>query len=385
MRAAEGLMTSRLLLTMGFGMAAVAAGLAQAPAQTPPTGINLQAPNDPRYAEVIAKCKTPPPTRGGGGGAAGRAGGGPPPGGAAPGAGAGQARGAAAPAAPPDYTVTEIPGVIAAGQRWTSVYQTTGNNGDGPIAADDGALLIAQNDNGVVLKVDVKGQTSPVYRDTNTGGSLAMSSKGVLFLASRGINNAIWQLAPQRRIFANSYNGEPLECLGGVVNDLTADSRGGVYFTMGGLFHADAKGMVRSYGENLRTNGVILSPDEKTLYVTNGQSIAAFEVRPDGSLANQREFAKLPGGGGDGMTVDAAGRLYVTAGGGGGGGAAGSGVHVFAADGKHLGQIPSPRNLITAAFSGPDKKTLFAIANDRQRVDVYTIPMIAQGYKGRAK
>jgi hypothetical protein len=69
--------------------------------------------------------------------------------------------------------VTEIPGVIAAGQRWTSVYQTTGNNGDGPIAADDGALLIAQNDNGVVLKVDVKGQTSPVYRDTNTGGSLA--------------------------------------------------------------------------------------------------------------------------------------------------------------------------------------------------------------------
>jgi gluconolactonase len=385
MRAAEGLMTSRLFLAMGFGISAAAAGLAQAPAQTPPTGINLQAPNDPRYAEVIAKCKTPPPARGGGGGAAGRPGGGPPPGGAAPGAAAGQARGAAAPAAPPDYTVTEIPGVIAAGQRWTSIYQTTGNNGDGPIAADDGALLIAQNDNGVVLKVDVKGQTSPVYRDTNTGGSLAMSTKGALFVASRGINNSILQLAPQRRVFVNSYRGDPLECLGGVINDMTADSRGGVYFTMGGLFYADAKGMATSYGENLRTNGVILSPDEKTLYVTNGQSIAAFEVRPDGSLANQREFAKLPGGGGDGMTVDAAARLYVTAGGGGGGGAAASGVHVFAPDGKHLGQIPSPRNLITAAFSGPDKKTLFAIANDRQRVDVYTIPMIAQGYKGRAK
>jgi hypothetical protein len=37
------------------------------------------------------------------------------------------------------------------------------------------------------------------------------------------------------------------------------------------------------------------------------------------------------------------------------------------------------------AFSGPDKKTLYGIANDRVRVDVYTIPMIAQGYTGRAK
>jgi gluconolactonase len=279
--------------------------------------------------------------------------------------------------------VTEIPGVIAAGQRWTSVYQTTGNNGDGPIAADDGALLIAQNDNGVVLKVDAKGQTSPVHRVTNTGGALAMSSKGALFVASRGIGTAVLQLAPQRRVFVNSYQGDPLECLGGVINDLTADGKGGVYFTMGGVFYADPKGVVTRYGENLRTNGVILSPDEKTLYVTNGTTVVAFDVRPDGALASQRDFGKLPAGSGDGLAVDAAGRLYVTAGGGGGG--ASPGLYVFAADGKLLGHIPAPRNLITAAFSGPDKKTLFAIANDRQNVDVYTIPMIAQGYKGRAK
>lgn len=272
----------------------------------------------------------------------------------------------------------EIPGVIAANREWTSIYQTTGNNGDGPIAADDGGLLIAQNDNGVVLKLDPKGQASIVYRDTNTGGSLAMSAKGALFVASRGLATAVLQLAPQRRVFANRYRGEPLECLGGVLNDVTADSRGGVYFTMGGLFYAAPDGTVTSYGENLRTNGVILSPDEKTLYVTDGSSVAAFEVRPDGSLANQREFGKLPLGSGDGMAVDASGRLYVTAGG-------APGVVVFAADGKYLGLIPSPRNLITAAFAGADKKMLYAIANDRQRVDVYAIPVIAQGYRGRAK
>jgi sugar lactone lactonase YvrE len=56
---------------------------------------------------------------------------------------------------------------------------------------------------------------------------------------------------------------------------VTADSRGGVYFTMGGLFYADPKGVVTRYGENLTTNGVILSSDEKMLYVTSGATMAA--------------------------------------------------------------------------------------------------------------
>jgi sugar lactone lactonase YvrE len=55
---------------------------------------------------------------------------------------------------------------------------------------------------------------------------------------------------------------------------VTADSRGGVYFTMGGLFYADPKGVVTRYGENLTTNGVILSSDEKMLYVTSGATMA---------------------------------------------------------------------------------------------------------------
>ncbi len=366
-------MKSRLLIGIGVGLIG---GAALAQGQAPPPS-NLQAAQAPGYAEVIAKCKTPPPARGGGPAAQPGRGAAPGPGG--PGRAAGPPP---APAGPAEYTVTEIPGVIAAGQRWTTVFHTTGNNADGPIGTNDGGLLVAQNDNGTVLKLDAKGQVSTAYRDTNTGGALSMNAKGALFIVSRGLGTAVLQLAPERRVLANRYNGDPLECLGGVINDLSADSRGGVYFTMGGVFYADPKGVVTAYGENLRTNGLILSPDEKTLYVTNGQTIAAFDVRPDGSLANQREFAKLPAGAGDGVTVDAAGRLYVTAGGGAGGA---PGVQVFASDGKHLGQIPSPRNLITVAFSGPDKKTLYAVANDRVNVDVYTIPTVAQGYKGRAK
>ena len=382
-------MTSKLLLSVAFALSGAAVAMAQ---QTP---ANLQAPQDPRYAEVIAKCKTPPPAAAAPAGGA-RAGGGVAPGAAAgqgrvaaPGAaaqgrgqGRGEGRGAAAPAGPAEYTVTAIPGVVAAGQRWTLVHETTGNNADGILAAPGGGLLLAQNDNGTVLALDGRNQASVAYRDTNTGGALSMSSSGALFVASRGLNVAIVQLAPERRVFANRIDGDPLDCLGGVLNDISADSRGGVYFTMGGVFYADPKGVVTRYGENLRTNGVLLSLDEKTLYVTNGQTVAAFDVRPDGSLTNQREFAKLPAGGGDGLAIDSAGRLYVTAGGGGGGA---PGLHVFAADGAFLGTIAAPRNFITAAFAGPDKKTLYAVANDRRIVEVYSIPMIAQGPRNRAK
>jgi sugar lactone lactonase YvrE len=63
---------------------------------------------------------------------------------------------------------------------------------------------------------------------------------------------------------------------------------------------------------------------------------------------------------------------------------------VASPDGKLLGSIPSPVSLITAAFAGRDKKTLFAVTSLRapdgtQSAEVYSIPMVAQGYGKRAK
>ena len=68
-----------------------------------------------------------------------------------------------------------------------------------------------------------------------------MNSKGALFVNNRGLNASIEELSPKRKTLANKYNGDSLDCIGGVLNDLTADSKGGVYFTMGGLFYADPK------------------------------------------------------------------------------------------------------------------------------------------------
>jgi gluconolactonase len=341
--------------------------LGQAPAPAPlRTGPGVQAPQDAKEPEVLAGCKTPPPAP-----VAGRGRGG----------AQGRGRGPAAPTGPKEYTVTEIPGVIAAGQKWNDVWQVSGNNADGIIGTKDGGILIAQNDNSNVVKLDKKGKMSIAWSGTNTGGAVSMNSKGVLFVNNRGVNEDIAELSPHRQTFANKYQGDPLDCIRtGVLNDLAADSKGGVYFTYGGLFYADPKGVITKYGENLFTNGIILSRDEKALYVTNGGTLAAFDVQPDGSLTNQREFAKWEGGGGDGSTIDAEGRIYVST---------TPGVQVISPEGKFLGLIPTPQNIISLAFSGKDKKTLYAVVSLRdangQSARIISIPMIAQGYKGRAK
>ncbi len=135
-----------------------------------------------------------------------------------------------------------------------------------------------------------------------------------------------------------------------------------------------------------RPNGVILSPDEKTLYVadTLGEAVIAFDVQPDGGVSNRRDFAKLAGvtkeatsacrSGADGLAVDEAGRLFV---------ATQVGVQVFSPQGRALGTIPigvtgGPQNL---AFAGADKKTLYVVG----RGSMWKIATQTQGPKGRAK
>jgi len=344
------------------GTAAAMAAFSQIP--TPAgktTGPGVIAASDAREPEVLKTCKVPPPT---------------PAGGRGPGRGP-------APAPTPlprEYTVSAIPGVIAAGQQWKEVWQVDFNNADGLVPTKDGGLLIPENDLSIVVKLDKDGKVSTAYSGTNTGGSLAVNSKGALFVANRGLNASIEQLAPQRKTLANKYNDDPLDCVSGFLNDITADSKGGVYVTMAGtVFYADSKGKVTRFGENLRTNGIVLSGDDKRLFVTNGPALVAFDVQKDGSLTNQREFAKLEGGGnGDGSAFDMAGRLYVSS---------NPGVQVIGPDGKYLGIIPTPRPPYGVTFSGPDRKTLYIIGGSAAQGKnwVMGIQTIAQGPKGRAK
>jgi gluconolactonase len=313
-----------------------------------------------------------------------------------------QQRGAAQPEGVREVTVDGIPNVVAAGATWTRAWQGT-DNADGLVGTNDGGLLFAQEQPNQVSKLDVSDRVSVFLRDTHGAGALAIDANGRVLAVERtctdpGRNLAagpcteptvVGVLAPERKTIADNFNGRPL----GRLNDLVVDKKGGAYFTSGGAYYTSADGRVTSLGDNIRANGIILSRDDRIVYVTNGDTILAFDIQSDGTTMNRRDFGKLEAGGaGDGMAIDAAGRVYVTS---------APGVQVLDVDGKYLGLIPTPRPVISVAFTGADKKTLYVVGSGARGPDgkevvtpegvrnnaktIYRIPMLAQGFLGRPK
>ena len=305
------------------------------------------------------------------------------------------------PPAAKEVTVTEIPGVIAAGAKWTLIWGGP-DNADGLVGTADGGILFAQEQPSRIIKIDKNDKASIFLENTDGTGALAIDSKGRVLGVERTCTDpgghpdrcteptAVAVLIPERKILADKCEGKGL----GRLNDLVADTKGGVYFNGDAVYYVSSKGQVSCFGEGLRTNGIMLSRDEKNFYVTNEQVLVAFDVQPDGTVKNQRDFAKLEAGGaGDGMAIDSAGRLYVSSG--------APGIQVFSAEGKYLGAIPLPRPVSSIAFSGPGKKILYAKgagALDRDGKEfrtpdgvrnnsksVYKISMLAQGFEGRPK
>src|SRR5688572_25235989 len=84
---------------------------------------------------------------------------------------------AAAPQAQGQLPVTPLPGIIAAGARFTQVFQTVGNNVDGIVAAADGSLLASQEDNNAVLKIDKDDRASVLLAGVAVG-SLSIDRQG---------------------------------------------------------------------------------------------------------------------------------------------------------------------------------------------------------------
>jgi len=163
-------------------------------------------------------------------------------------------------------------------------------------------------------------------------------------------------------------------------NDLALDVAGGLYFTdpdyenrgalpdaIYYLSPAGALTQLRTYlpSNNRRPNGIVLSPDGKTLYVAveRGKHIMAYDVSPGGLLTNDREFARSditingtpinPPVGPDGITIDAAGNVYA---------AVQSGVYVWNPAGVRLLDLPVSQRPNNVEIGGPDGRTLFIAA-----------------------
>lgn len=189
-------------------------------------------------------------------------------------------------------------------------------------------------------------------------------------------------------------------------NDVVVDVHGSIWFTdpfygddrselemdAEAVYRIDPDGQVTravSQPAIQRPNGLVLTPDGKTLYVvdSNGRlggnrKIWAFDVAEDRKPAHQRlvfDFGR--GRGGDGLRLDERGNLWVAAGilfprNAGETADVPPGVYIITPKGALLGRIPIPEDLCTnLAFGGPDRKTLFVTAGK----SIYKVPLAVSG------
>lgn len=289
-------------------------------------------------------------------------------------------------------TAPPIPGVFAAGTSVEVVKEDVGGT-EGPVGMPDGSVLFTGN--GVINRVAPDGTLSVHIAKTNGANGLAIDARGRLVAVETGSEPgprvAIIAPAGEERVLVDHYQGKPFIR----PNDLVLDGKGGVYFTdpaprperpgdrlsrPSSVYYLRPDGRLILLDNRMRRpNGIQLSPDGWTLYVADTilEDIIAFDVQTDGSVTNGRVFAKYEGtgpegSGGDGMAMDAEGRLYATS---------IVGVQVFSPRGEHLGTIPTPRQPQNVAFGGPDRSYLYIVG----RGGVYRVKTRTEGVKTRAK
>ena len=237
-----------------------------------------------------------------------------------------------------------------------------------------------------IYRVGENDQVSVFLEPSDHANGLMFNAAGTLFACQ--MDGRVVSIDPRTKeitVVAGEYMGKRFNA----PNDLVLDSAGGIYFTDPmfrapdprpqdklGVYYADARGKVTRLVDDLpNPNGVILSPDEKTLYVvpTGQKEMMAYPVQSPGRIGQGRVFCTLkqrqPGGnnGGDGLTVDTKGNLYITS---------ALGVQVFDPEGKLLGIIEFPEQPANVTFGGPDRRTLYVTA----RTSLYAADMEAQGH-----
>ena len=253
---------------------------------------------------------------------------------------------------------------------------------EGPVWRKAGFLVFSDIPANTIYKWTPEGGREVFLNPSGNSNGLAEDSQGRLIFAQHGKRQvARLESDGTETALATHYNGKRLNS----PNDLTIKSDGSIYFTdppyginssqeeLGfyGIYRLTPTGELILLDKSLtRPNGIILSPDERRLYVNDSQAqkIHVWDVQPDFTITNKRLFATMTGSGAaDGMKIDSEGRLYSTG---------PAGVWIFNPDGTVVDRIQVPETAANLNWGEDDRQTLFITA----RTSVYRIRLNSKGY-----
>lgn len=203
---------------------------------------------------------------------------------------------------------------------------------EGPVVAADGTLYFSDGESDRIMRLNADGTLVEHRKPAGRPNGMILDREGRLIVcqsAGNGGKQRVVRIETDgtETVLANKYEGKPF--VG--PNDLCQDRQGRVYFTdpiyekkpdtpqpTSGVYRIDEPGQVVRIIDNLqRPNGILLSPDETVLYVSDRgtQQLHSYTLGEDGTVSNDKvvyDFA--PGRGIDGMTIDSLGRIFGAAG-----------------------------------------------------------------------
>jgi gluconolactonase len=251
---------------------------------------------------------------------------------------------------------------------------------EGPACDGQGNVFFTDQPNDRILEWSTEGKLSTFMHPCGRSNGLSFDRQGNLW-ACADEKNELWRIDPAGKatVVVKEFEGKLLNG----PNDVWIRPSGGLYFTdpyykrdywkrgpkeQGEfVYHlsADNKILTRVIDDLKQPNGIIGTPDGKTLYVADigAGKTYRYSVQPDGSLKEKALFCSL---GSDGMTIDNEGDVYLT----------GRGVTVFGSSGKQIEHIdvaePWTANV---CFGGKDRHTLFITASK----SFYGLQMLVSG------